>query len=89
MAESKLQFYWYETKPHETIGNFWGQLIGATHRMRLVVNMLEQLTDDATLDVAETIAKLEYNAYSYYYIVYEMRERAVRLAVSICSSEVL
>ena len=87
MSKTKLQFYWYEIRPHETIGNLWGQLAGTTHKLRFVVNMLEQLADDVTLDVAEMIAGLEYNCYGYYYVVYEMRERAVSLVGSIYSSK--
>jgi hypothetical protein len=49
--------------------------------------MLDELTDDVTLNAAEMIARLEYNALIYYYLIYEMRERAVSLVSSICSSE--
>ena len=87
VSESKLQFYWYETKPHETAEKLQGELVGAAHRLRFVVQMLGELTDNVKLDSAEMISMLKYNAENYYYRIYEMRERAVSLVAARCLPE--
>ena len=87
VSESKLQFYWYETKPHEIAEKLQGELMGAAHRLRFVVQMLGDLTDNVKLDPAEMISRLEYNAENYYYRIYEMRERAVSLVAARCLPE--
>lgn len=76
VSESKLRFYWYETKPHETAEKLQGELMGAARRLRYVVHMVGELTDNIKLDPAQMISRLEYNSENYYYRLYEMRERA-------------
>ena len=89
-SESGLRFYWIETRPHEVVGKHWGQLAGATHRLRFVIDMLEELVDEVnTTGTENTITRLEYHAENYYSRVYELRERAIGLTASICGNAAL
>ena len=88
--ESTLRFYWIDTKPLEAVDKHWGQLAGATHRLRFVIDMLEELVDGADRTGTEnTIARLEYHAQNYYARAYELRERAIGLIASICGNPAL
>ena len=70
-----LTFIWWETRPGEEAGTWWGQLAGSTHHLYVVVDQLEKLPSKRNLDLALT--ELGYHIENYFVRIYELRERVV------------
>lgn len=81
--DTLLQFYWDETKPSEKLRKRWGQLAGAMHRLRYVSDELGAVTGCS--DINDLLERLQYHAENYLIRAYELRERVVGLAASICA----
>jgi len=66
-----LRFIWWETRPGEEAGTWWGQLAGSTHRLYTVAEQLETLASKRNLDAALT--ELGYHVENYFVRIYELR----------------
>jgi hypothetical protein len=75
-----LQFVWWETRPGEEAGAWWGQLAGSTHRLRVVADQLETLVSKRNLDLA--LVELGYHLENYFVRIYELRERVMGFLIA-------
>jgi hypothetical protein len=78
---SRLEFYWYETKPGEEAGAAWGQLAGASHRLHFVCEELAACKSEAKIELV--LERVEYHMENYLVRVYELRQRAVFLDAAV------
>jgi hypothetical protein len=79
----ELQFYWYEINPGEDAGHYWGQLAGSMHRLHVIADELDQITEGT--DISLALTRLAYHIENYHMRVYELRERLVSLIMSIAN----
>jgi hypothetical protein len=80
-----LQFYWYETDPNTKTAEYWGQLVGSTHRLRFITEQLESLHNEQDLNTV--LNYLEYHIENYLIRIYELRERLFSLVTAITGDE--
>ncbi len=73
----RLEFYWWETKPGEERGTWWGQLAGGAHRLYVLVEALDSTCQERNIERALT--HLVYHVENYLIRAYELRERLLGL----------
>jgi hypothetical protein len=73
----KLQFVWWEAKPADEVGMWWGQLAGGTNRLMLVAEHLSTLPGRRKTE--DALNELGYDLENYFTRTYELRERAFGL----------
>ena len=76
-----LQFVWWQTRPEDEAGTWWGQLAGSTHRLRVVADQLELLERDPNIEAA--LMQLGYHLENYFMRIYELRERVLGYLMAI------
>jgi hypothetical protein len=77
LVEPGLHFYWYEIKPGEEAGAWWGQLAGGMWRLVTIREELEVVRAQQAIEKA--MRRLESHVESYLVRAYELRERVLGL----------
>jgi hypothetical protein len=82
-AHMTLSLVWWETPVRDEAGSWWGQMAGATHRVRVLADYFEQLA--RRRDAVRAVRELTFNLENFFVRVYELRERAIAVVESIAN----
>lgn len=76
-----LQLYTLDFYPHEAVGKYWAELLGAMNRLRYIYEVLP--VSRRKIKIENLLDHLQMSIESFLYRTYELRERVVLLTLSI------